>query len=56
MNIARFMAKIPGVKVYCDVDNSEFQTPSIITGDEKRTDIVIVKENFLHDTRIDGGI
>ena len=29
--------------MYCDVENSEFQTPSVITGDEKRPDIVVVK-------------
>ena len=39
------MAKIPGVTVYCDIENSEFHTPSVITGDEKRPDIVIIKEN-----------
>ena len=46
LNIARFMAKIPGVTVYGDLENSEFQTPSVVTGDEKRPDIVIVKENL----------
>ena len=46
LNIARFMGKIPGVAVYCDIDNMVFQTPSIITGDEKRPDIVIVKGNL----------
>ena len=40
------MAKIPGVQVYCDVDNSEFQTPSIMTADEKRLNIVIVNGNL----------
>ena len=45
LNIARFMAKIPDIKMYCDVENSEFQTPSIITGDEKRPDIVAIKDN-----------
>ena len=44
INIARFMAKIPGVIVYCDVNNAEFQTTSVITGDDKRPDIVIIKE------------
>ena len=46
LNIARFMGKIPGVTVYCGIDNVVFQTPSIITGDEKRPDIVIVKGNL----------
>ena len=40
------MANIPGVTVYCDVNISEIQTSSIITGDEKRPDIVIVKGNL----------
>ena len=38
------IAKIPGVTVYCDVSDSEFQNPSVITGDAKRPDIVIIKE------------
>ena len=46
INIARCMAKIPGVTVYCDIENSEFHTPSVITGDEKRPDIVVVKEDL----------
>ena len=33
-------------KFYCDVDNSEFQTPSIITGNKNRSDIVILKGNL----------
>ena len=44
INIARFMAKLQGVKVYCDVNNSEFQTPSVITGNDKRPDIVVLKD------------
>ena len=40
------MTKIPGVTVYCDIESSEFHTPSVITGDEKRPDIVIIKENL----------
>ena len=44
INIARMIAKIPGVTVYCDVSDSEFQNPSVITGDAKRPDIVIIKE------------
>ena len=43
LNIARFMAKIPGVIMYCDIENSEFHTPSVITGDEMRPDIVVIK-------------
>ena len=46
LNTARFLAKIPGVTVYCDIENSEFLTPSVITGDEKRPDIVVVKEKL----------
>ena len=38
------MAKLQGVKVYCDVNNSEFQTPSVITGNNKRPDIVVLKD------------
>ena len=44
INLARFVAKIPTVKVYCDVNDSEFLTPSVITGDEERPDIVIIKD------------
>ena len=43
INIARFMAKLQGVIVYCDVNNAEFQTPSVLTGDDKRPDIVVMK-------------
>ena len=43
INIARFMAKLQGVIVYCDVNNAEFETPSGITGDDKRPDIVVMK-------------
>ena len=32
INIERFMAKLQGVIVYCDGNNAEFQTPSVITG------------------------
>ena len=46
LNIARFIAKIPGVTVYCDIDNAEFQTPCVITGDEMRPDIVVIKEDL----------
>ena len=45
LNTARFLAKIPDIKVYCDIENTEFQTPSVITGDEKRPDIVAIKHN-----------
>ena len=44
INIARFVSKVPGVKVYCDVENTEFQTPSVITGDQERPDIVVIKD------------
>ena len=44
INISRMLSKIPGVKVYCDVENAEFVTPSIITGDRERPDIVVIKE------------
>ena len=44
INIARFVSKVPGVKVYCDVKNTEFQTPSVITGDQERPDIVVIKD------------
>ena len=44
INIARFLNKLPGVKVYCDVENTEFLTPSIITGDEQRPDLVVIKD------------
>ena len=43
INIARMLAKIQGVIVYCDVDGTEFQTPSVITGEIKRPDIVVMK-------------
>ena len=42
INIARMISKIQDVNVYCDVTDSEFQTPSVITGDEERPDIVFV--------------
>ena len=42
INIARMLAKIQGVIVYCDVDGTEFQSPSVITGEIKRPDIVLV--------------
>ena len=35
------MAKLQGVIVYCDINNAEFQTPSVIMGDDKRSDIVM---------------
>ena len=38
------MAKLQGVKVYCDVNNLEFQTPSVITGNDKRPDIVVITD------------
>ena len=44
INIARFLAKIPTAKVYCDIENSEFLTPSVITGDMERPDIVVIKD------------
>ena len=46
LNISRFMMKIPGVTVYCDIESSDFHTPSVITGNEKRPDIVIMKEKL----------
>ena len=45
LNIGRFIAKIPDVQIYVDVENSEFRTPSIITGENERPDIVIIKGN-----------
>ena len=45
LNIARFLSKIPDIKIYCDVENSEFQTPSIITGLTERPDMIILKKN-----------
>jgi len=44
INIAKILSKIPGVKVYCDVEDSEFLTPSVISGDAERPDIVVVKD------------
>ena len=44
INIARMISKIQGVKVYCDINDSEFQNPSIITGDNERPDLVVVKD------------
>ena len=44
INIARMVSKIQGVKVYCDVPGSDFQNPSVITGDVERPDIVFIKE------------
>ena len=44
INIARMLGKIKDLKVYCDIADSEFQTPSVITGDAERPDIVVVKE------------
>ena len=46
LNIAKFISKIKDIKIYCDVENSEFLTPSIITGDEERPDIVAIKGNL----------
>ena len=43
VNISRMIAKIPGVKVYSDIEGTEFQSPSVITGDAERPDIVVVK-------------
>ena len=43
LNIARFISKIPDTKIYCDVENSEFHTPSIITGIRERPDMIILK-------------
>ena len=43
INIARMLAKIQDVIVYCDVDGTEFQSPSVITGEIKRPDIVVMK-------------
>ena len=48
INISRMLSKIPGVKVYCDVGESEFLNPSVITGDEERPDIVIIQDNECH--------
>ena len=48
INISRMLSKIPGVKVYCDVGESEFLNPSVITGDKERPDIVIIKDNECH--------
>ena len=45
INIARCLLKIQTAKVYCDVENSEFPTPSVITGDEERPDLVVMKGN-----------
>ena len=44
LNISRFLSTLPGVKVYCDVENTEFLTPSVITGDQERPDIVVIKD------------
>ena len=44
VNISRIVSKIPSVKVYCDIENSEFLTPSVIIGDSERPDIVVIKE------------
>ena len=30
--------------MYCDVENTEFLTPAIITGDSERPDIVVIKD------------
>ena len=38
------LSKIRDLKVYCDITESEFQSPSVITGDAERPDIVVVKE------------
>ena len=48
INIARMISKIQDVKVYCDVTDSEFQTPSVITGDDERPDIVFVNARELY--------
>ena len=45
LNIARSLKKIQTATVYCDVENSEFSTPSVITGDVERPDLVVVKGN-----------
>ena len=44
INISRMISKVPGVTVYCDVDDTEFHSPSVITGDRERPDIVVIKE------------
>ena len=44
INIARMLSKIQDLTVYCDITDSEFQTPSVITGDAERPDIVVMKE------------
>ena len=44
INISRILSKIPDVKAYCDVENTEFLTPAIITGDSERPDIVVIKD------------
>ena len=44
INISRILSKIPDVKVYCDVENTEFLTPAIKTGDSERPDIVVIKD------------
>ena len=44
INISRILSKIPDVKVYCNVKNTEFLTPAIITGDSERPDIVVIKD------------
>ena len=48
INIARMLAKIQELKVYCDITDSEFQTPSVITGDAERPDIVVMKDNHCY--------
>ena len=45
INIARCLQKIQTAKLYCDVENSEFPTPSVITGDQERPDLVVMKGN-----------
>ena len=41
------MSKFADCTVYCDIDVDDFPSPSIITGVEKRPDIVINKDRSL---------
>ena len=43
--IAKIMSRVADLTVYCDLD--QFQSPSVITGEEKRPDMVLVKDQSL---------
>lgn len=45
INLANFLSKMNTLKIYCDVEGTDYHNPSIISGESKRPDMLIINND-----------